>query len=115
MRMILRPLFAILALGLLNPAPAEEAPRTDGLCLLATKKYSSGAVIVDDGDALHCQADGTWQLAAQVVHCLAQGKSYSSGGRITSPGPEGPIVQVCRKGQWWDQSLAPTKEALLLK
>ncbi|MEM9780383.1 MAG: DUF1496 domain-containing protein [Pseudomonadota bacterium] len=107
-------LLRVLILAFLaTPLMAEEDP-VDPMCRLATKTYSIGAVIVDDGVALRCQDGGAWELAAQVVHCLSQGKAYSAGGRITAPGPEGPLVQVCRKGQWEDEALLPAEEAKLV-
>ena len=84
-------------------ATAQEAADGD-ICLLATKKYSQGAVVVDDGVALTCQAGGHWHLADQVVHCVSEGKAHSAGGRIVAPGALGPVIQVCVKGRWMDQS-----------
>lgn len=103
------------ALLLVLPAPVlaeEAAPPSADTCLLATKKYSQGAVVVDNGVALLCQAGGRWRMGNQVVHCLSQGKAHSDGGRIAAPGPDGPIIQICTKGRWTDQhAAAPASDA----
>ncbi len=108
---MLRAIVLLLTLPTLVLAEEAAIPTAD-TCLLATKKYSQGAVVVDNGVALLCQAGGRWRMGDQVVHCLSQGKAHSDGGRIVAPGPNGPIIQVCTKGRWTDQhTAAPASEA----
>ncbi len=81
-----------IAIGLGPMQTAAAAAETAGHCELASKDYSPGALVVDDGVAIRCSEDGT-------LLCHYEGRSYSPGALLRALRDAGPM-QICTDGTW---------------
>ena len=88
-----------IASGLGPMQTAAAAAETAGHCELASKDYSPGALVVDDGVAIRCGEDGSWTLAGQTLLCHYEGRSYSPGALLRALRDAGPM-QICTDGTW---------------